>query len=189
MTRLQKVIIAILGLLNIVVIVVLGNIVVWNILQPHTGVLPLGTSPSLSDPQLQNRLGGQVAYCPSTVMTSLPLSLHPVVDWEAQQLTITLHEVYTTTIPPASSAQHLWTAMDAVANALRAGCAPPYTITLIMSAQGRTGPEGISETHHHIVELKGQGVMAWTIGTLSSEALANQSAYRRVKTKTIAHSQ
>ncbi len=187
MTRLQKVVIVILGLLNVVVIVVLGNIVVWNMLQPRAFEDLSGDNGTLvnSSPSFDF-----VDYCPNAVIASLPLSLHPVVDWGTQQhlgvqeLTIALHEVYTTSIPPASSAQYLWTAVDAVAAALRAGCAPPYTVTLVMSAQGRLGPDGIAETHHHIVKLKGQDIMAWTIGTLPNEALASQAAYRQTNSIT-----
>ncbi len=174
MTRLQKVIIVVLGVLNIVVIVVLGNIVVWNMLKPRADVATLETSRAVSDAQRH------VGYCPDTVIASLPLYLHPMVDWEGQQLQIVLQDVYTTTIPPATSVQHLWTAMDAVAAALRAGCAPPSTITLAMRAQGHFGPNGVTEIHHHIAKLKGQDVMAWTVGTLSNEALANQTAYRQI---------
>jgi hypothetical protein len=174
MTRVQKAVLAILGLLNIIVIVILGNIVVWNVLSPQTVPFVTPSSRAISDSQLQ------VAYCPSAVMSSLPLSLHPVVDWEEQQLRISLQDVYTTTIPPTSSAQYLWTAMDAVAAALRAGCAPPQTVTLAMSAYGRLDVEGVLEVHHHIVKLEGQDVMAWTVGTLSNEALANQADYRQI---------
>jgi hypothetical protein len=176
MTRVQKAVLAILGLLNIIVIVVLGNIIVWNMLKPQIEDLPFVTSSShsIADSQLH------VAYCPSAVMTSLPLSLHPVVDWEEQQLSISLQDFYTTTVPPTTSAQHLWTAMDAVAAALRAGCTPPQTVTLAISAYGRLDAEGIAEVHYHIVKLEGQDVMVWTVGALSNEALANQAAYRQV---------
>ncbi len=161
MSRLQKVIVLIFGLLDIGVLIFLGNMIIWQFMTPA--------------PEPPPTLPSQIAPCPQIILDTLPQTFQPAVAWD-QQLHITLHTTYTTTEVPTDSAQHLWTALDAVATSLHAGCPAPYTVTLSITAHS------ISETQHHIARVKGQDILDWTIGNLSSETLAAKAAYRQVDT-------
>jgi hypothetical protein len=164
MTRKQKQILIILGVLDFVVIGALAAIVVRTTIA--TSVAPTVIVQT------------KVARCLQTMMetcNALPAPFNDTasVAWDMTQLNITLHAVYPTATPPPESAQLLWTALDETAAVLKSGCYVPDTITIALTARGN------AETVQYLAQLAGQDVSAWMAGTLSDENLAAQSHFRQ----------
>lgn len=164
MTRKQKRILIILGILDFVVIGVLAAVVIRTI----TAKPP--TPPVVVQAQISPCMQRMLDACE---MLPAPFSNTASVAWDTTQLYITLHATYPTTTPPAESAQLLWTALDELKAVLLSGCYVPDTITIALTAQGST------ETIQYLAQLSGQDVSAWMTGTLPEENLAAQSHFRQ----------
>lgn len=169
MTRKQKRILIVLGVLDFIVIGALAAIVI------HT----ISSTPATPPVVVQ----AQIPACVQTMLnacTALPAPFHntsriggPTVAWDATHLHITLHATYPTAKPPPESAQLLWTALDTVAVVLRSGCSTPEAITIALTAHGN------AETVQYLAQLTGADVTAWMAGTLPEESLAAQSHFRQ----------
>lgn len=167
MTRKQKRILIILGILDFVVIGVLATIVVRTMTAapavPPTPIVIVQT---------------RVSRCIQTMLDTCnalpaPFSDTASVAWDTEQLYITLHAAYASATPPPESAQLLWTALDEMKAVLQSGCYTPETITIALTAHGNT------DTVQYLAQLSGQDVAAWMEETLSEESLAAQSHFRQ----------
>jgi hypothetical protein len=168
MTRKQKQILIILGVLDFIVIGALAAVVVRTIT-----TIPVAPTVIVQT---------QVSRCIQTMMDTCnalpaPFSDTASVSWDTSQLYITLHAVYPTATPPPESAQLLWTALDETAAVLESGCYIPNTVTIALTAHGN------AETVQYLAQLAGRDVSAWMVGTLSEESLAAQSHFRQTFVK------
>lgn len=164
MTRKQKRILIILGILDFVVIGVLAAIVIGTM----TATPP--APPAVVQAQVSPCVQRMLDACQSL---PAPFSSPATVAWDTTQLYITLHAAYSTSTPPPESAQLLWTSLDEIAVVLQSGCYVPETITIALTAHGN------AETVQYLAQLSGQDVAAWMAGTLSEERLAAQSHFRQ----------
>ncbi len=164
MTRKQKHMLIILGVLDFVVIGILAAIVIGAL----TATPP--APPAVVQAQVSPCIQRMLDAC-----TSLPAPFDsPVtVAWDTTQLYITLHAAYPAATPPPESAQLLWTSLDEIAVVLQSGCYVPETITIALTAHGN------AETVQYLAQLSGQDVTAWMAGALSEERLAAQSRFRQ----------
>lgn len=163
MTRTQKLMLLILGVLDLAVIGALAGIVI------HT---------ASQVPALPTVVRVQVSPCAQKLLDAgaalpAPFDSAPTVAWDSAQLYVTLHASYSTGAPPEESAQLLWTALDSIAAVLRDGCAVPQTITIALTAQGET------ETLHYLAQLAGDDIAAWMAGALPEADLAAHSHFRQ----------
>ncbi len=145
-----------LGLVDMLVIGLLGS-VVWQ----HRPQPSLPGQPSF-------------APCEHALLAQLPGYLSPAVSWKAEQLYITFIAQYAGAIPPQSSAQLLWEALDGLAAVERRGCLCPQNVTVVVTAQGA------EETLAHLAQLRGVDVTAWQTGEISPAQLAERATYRLV---------
>lgn len=162
MTRQQKLILVVLGILDIAVIALLGSAVIRS--------LPPAT-PTVSPIALQASPCAQRMIETFTAMPPFDGGV-PTVAWDAHQLSLALDAGYTTPAPPKDSAQLLWTALDGIATSLQAGCTLPETVTVTVIAHGTV------ETHRFLAQLRGADVESWLAGDLSDVALAATARYR-----------
>ena len=167
MTRKQKLILIILGVLDIAVITLLANVVIRS-LSPTPAASPIVVQASPCEQRLIE-----------LAATTPPFTAGiPKVAWNNRQLTIALRVMYSTATPPKDSAQLLWTALDTLAKVVREGCALPETIIITIDAYAET------ETQQFLVQLAGADIKDWLAGVLSEEALAAQAHYRQT---TVSH--
>lgn len=164
MTRKQRYILIILGILDFVVIGVLATVVVRTM--TTTPVKPV----VVVQTRVSRCIQGMLDMC--NALPS-PFSDTATVSWNETQLYITLHATYPTATPPLESAQLLWTALDEMKAVLMSGCYIPETIAIALTARGN------AETVQYLAQLSGQDVAAWIAGTLSEESLAAQSHFRQ----------
>ncbi|HQE92743.1 MAG TPA: hypothetical protein PLH19_08335 [Anaerolineae bacterium] len=163
MTRKQRIVLIILGILDVSVIAALAGSVVHSIRSTPTAPTPAPLYLSACEQSMLNTLAAMPA----------PLGEMPMVAWDEGNLYVSLRAVYPTATPPEESAQLLWTTLDSMATVLRQGCTIPSTITIALTACGQT------ETIHYLAQLAGQDMAAWMAGTLSEEDLAAQSHFRQ----------
>ncbi len=164
MTRKQKHILIILGVLDLVVVGALAIIVV------RTMTATPAAPPSIVQAHVSPCVQRMLESCNAL---PAPFSETATVAWDTTQLYITLHAAYPTATPPSDSAQLLWTALDEMAVVLKSGCYTPETIIIALTAHGN------AETVQYLAQLAGQDVTAWMAGTLSEENLAAQSHFRQ----------
>lgn len=167
MTRKQKHILLILGVLDFIVIGGLAAVIVRTM----TAIPAVPPAPIVI---VQTR----VARCIRTMLNTFntlpaPFSDTASVAWDTEQLYITLHAAYPSATPPPESAQLLWTALDETAVVLESGCYIPDTIIIALTVRGN------AETVQYLAQLSGQDVAAWMAGTLSEENLAAHSHFRQ----------
>ncbi|HQI86695.1 MAG TPA: hypothetical protein PKV20_19160, partial [Anaerolineae bacterium] len=163
MTRKQRLILILLGVLDVSVIALLAGIVIHD-----TRTVPAAPTPTLV----------RISACEQKMLDALagmpaPLSDTPAVAWDEMQLYITLKATYPTATPPEASAQLLWTTLDRLASVLQDECTVPETISIALTAQGTTN------NVHYLAQLAGRDVIAWMEGTLPEEDLAAQSRFRK----------
>jgi hypothetical protein len=171
MTRKQKLILIILGVLNLVVIGALAVII--GRAMTATPTTPPAVVQAQISPCMQ-RILDTVNALPEPFRAA-PRNNAATVAWDTTQLYITLYAVYPSATPPPESAQLLWTALDEVKAVLLSGCYIPDTITIALTAHGN------AETVQYLAQLAGQDVAAWMAGTLSEENLAAQSRFRQTQ--------
>ncbi|MBN1486901.1 MAG: hypothetical protein JW981_04615 [Anaerolineae bacterium] len=159
MTRYQKAMLLVFALLDVAVFVLLGGIALKSMQPPPP------------TPFIQ----AYIEPCPQTVLEALPETLEPRLAWNETELNLGIQVVYTMTTSQDTSAQYLWTVLDAVADSLRAGCTPPTTLTLAVTVQAT------EKAYRHIARLNGLDVLDWTKGNVSDEELAARATYRRVQ--------
>lgn len=168
MTRKQKYILIILGMLDFVVIGALAAIV-------------LHSSPSTPEaPPTDVRV--QISPCAQAMLdvcNTLPEPFNDAatVAWDATQLYVTLQAVYPTT-PPPESAQLVWMVLDEIALILQSGCTTPETVTIALTAHGDAG------SVQYLAQFAGQDIAAWMAGILPEEDLAAQSHFRQTTSST-----
>ena len=169
MTRKQKYILLILGVLDFIVIGTLAAIVVRTMSRtpPAPSVIQM--------PQISPCVQAMLDACNAL---PAPLQDTATVAWDAKQLYITLSAVDTGETPPPESAQLLWTALDEIAAVLQDGCLVPETITIALTVHGN------AETVQYLAQLAGEDVTAWMAGTLPEAKLAAQSHFRQTSTST-----
>ncbi|MGC9395074.1 MAG: hypothetical protein ACP5J4_09480 [Anaerolineae bacterium] len=168
MTRKQKRILIILGVLDFIVIGTLAAIVVRTM-----------SSTPAAPPAVQ----AQVSPCVQAMLDACnalpaPFQDTATVAWDTKQLYITLSAVYTGETPPPESAQLLWTALDEIATVLQGGCLVPETVTIALTAHGN------AETVQYLAQLAGEDLTAWMAGMLPEAELAAQSRFRQTSTST-----
>lgn len=161
MTRKQKIVLLILGVLDIGVIAALAGIVIHS-MRP-TPVTPTPITLSACEQNMLNALAAMPA----------PLTDAPSVAWDNAHLYVTLHIAYHSATPPEESAQVLWTALDSMAAVLRDDCAIPPAITIALTAQGE------AQTIHYLAQISGQDVADWMAGTLAEQDLAARAHFRQ----------
>lgn len=166
MTRKQKLILIVLGVLDLVVIGVLAAVVFRTMPSAPAPAAPPDVVQAQFSPCMQKMLDACDAL-------PAPFSDTATVAWDTTQLYITLDARYPTATPPPESAQLLWTALDELSAVLLSGCYIPETITIALTAHGSVG------TGQYLAQLAGQDVAAWMAGTLSEESLAAQSHFRQ----------
>jgi len=166
MTRKQKRILIVLGMLDLVVIGVLATVIVRTMPSAPAPAAPPDVVQAEFSPCMQRMLDA----CDTL---PAPFSDTATVAWDTTQLYITLDARYPSPTPPPASAQLLWMALDEVKAVLLSGCYIPETITIALTAHGNT------ETMQYLAQLSGQDVAAWMAGTLSEESLAAQSHFRQ----------
>jgi len=157
MTRRQKSILLILGILDIAVITLLASVVLRN-LPPAPNVSPINVQASPCEQQLVAALTDPPPFAEGI----------PRVAWNDQQLDIALQ-----VRPSTDSPQHLWTVLDIIAEVARADCALPATVTIAINAHSET------ETQQFLAQLPGDAIEGWLTGALSEENLAAQAHYRQ----------
>lgn len=153
MERWKKLVLLALGVVDIAVVGVLGYIV-WQTQQPQPTPTP------------------SFAPCAQLVLDQLPGHLSPTATWTAERLDLRLTAWYEVPRPPRSSGQLLWTALDALPEAVRVGCTLPSKIVVVVTGHGTQATVG------HIAELDGEDIMAWSQGQLDEEVLAKRGDYR-----------
>ena len=173
MTRKQKLILIILGVLDFIVISALIAIVV------HTS----NTRAIHSIPAASPNVQAQLSPCTRAMLETcaalpLPFDNAPAVAWDATHLYVTLRATYPAATPPQESAQLLWTALDAIAAVLQNGCTTPETITIALAAYGN------AESVQYLAQFAGSDVAVWVEGTLPEDALAAQSRFRQTRIST-----
>jgi hypothetical protein len=165
MTRKQKIVLIVLGVLDVGVIAALAGIVIHSMRPTPAAPTPVPAYLSACEQSMLDAL----ATMPAS------LSETPIVAWDDAHLYVTLQAVYPTATPPDESAQLLWMALDSIAAVLLDGCTVPPTITIALTAQGQT------ETTHYLAQLAGQDMTAWMAGTLPEADLAAQSHFRQTR--------
>lgn len=150
MTRQQKGILLVLGILNIIIFILVGSIVLPDILAPSPPIVITVTA------------------CEQNLLAAFPLAQHPASTWTAQQLTLRLS---TPGPPEPESAQQLWMALDTLATIFQEGCPIPETVVIAITV-------GIEAPHQHQAQFSGGDIAAWIDGTLSEADLAARSRYR-----------
>ncbi len=156
----RKRILLLLGVLDLVVIAVLG----WYAWQLRQSEPPLA-------PELY-------AACSQSLLETLPSHLSPTVTWKQRVLYVRLTARYPTSTPPPSSAQLLWVVLDALKPLANADCLFPNEVVIVITAQSE------AETHGHLIRLYGPDVADWAAGTLSEEELVKRGIYRDNATAT-----
>jgi hypothetical protein len=168
MTRKQKRILIILGVLDFIVIGALATIVIRT-------MAPTPTPP----PVIQTRISPCVqAMLDACNALPVPFQNPATVAWDARQLYITLSAVYPEETPPPESAQLLWTVLDEIVVVLQDGCLVPETVTIALTVHGN------AETVQYLAQLAGQDITAWMAGTLPEAELAAQSHFRQTSAST-----
>ncbi len=162
MTRLQKLILVILGILDVAVIALLASVVIQN-LPPTPTMSPIVVQASPCTHRLVELFSAATSFADGI----------PIVAWDDQQLALSLRVVHPAATPPEDSAQHLWTALDTIAKIAPEGCPLPETVTIAINAHGE------SETHQFLVQLAGADIENWLAGNLTEEALATRARYRQ----------
>ena len=153
MKRWQKRLLLALGIVDLVVVGILG-FVTWKMQQPEP----------IPEPYL--------APCANLLLERLPAHLSPAVSWTADRLDVRLTAWYDVPNPPSGSAQLLWMTLDALSETTSAGCPPPPEVILAITARGTEATFG------HIVELRGDDVAAWEAGLIEEEMLVERGRYR-----------
>lgn len=161
MTKQQRKILIILGILNLLVIGGMAGVVFTNMApRPQATATPFQQNP-----------------CITTLFDKLPPEIASrQVAWDSQRIELKLYLVYGVGTPPEGSVQYLWTGLESVAATLRTeGCeATPSTVTVFVMAQGQ------SATQHHVAQVDGEKLQAWSEGALSDTELAEIVLYRKV---------
>ncbi|MBN2390433.1 MAG: hypothetical protein JXR84_06905 [Anaerolineae bacterium] len=168
MTRKQKRILIILGVLDFIVIGALATIVIRTM------------SPTPAPPPVVQTRISRCVQAMLDAYNDLPLPVQDpaTVAWDTQQLYITLSVSYPAETPPPDSAQLLWTVLDEVAAVFQGGCLVPETITIALTVHGNV------ETVQYLAQLAGQDITAWMAGTLPEAELAAQSHFRQTSAST-----
>ncbi len=177
MTRKQKYILIILGVLDFIVIGALIAIVI-HAMSPTSPAAPSVVQAQIS-PCTQAMLDACAAL--PAPFDGAPWNASKgaaTVAWDDAQLYITLRAVYPAATPSPESAQLLWTALDAIAAVLQSGCPAPEAVTIALTVHGN------AETTQYLAQLAGQDLAAWIAGTLPEEILAAQSHFRQTSTPT-----
>lgn len=156
MTRQQKWILLVLGIVNLGVLVGVGGIVLHDLYTPLSIIAPLT---------------GEASVCEQQVLAVFSPALRPTVAWTSRQLTLQLQVAAS---PQPDSAQYLWLALDTLAPILRDACAPPETVILAVSV----GTEGAA--HRHLAQFSGEDLAAWGGGSLSEADLTARARYRHI---------
>ncbi|MCD4738321.1 MAG: hypothetical protein K8R89_03565 [Anaerolineae bacterium] len=157
----KKRLLLLLGLVDVLVVGLLGGVVWRSWPRPGSPVQP------------------SFAPCEHTLLAQLPGYLSPAVSWKAERLYVTFIAQYASEIPPQSSAQLLWEALDGLAAVGRRGCPLPPDVTVVVTAQGQADAIG------HLAQLRGVDVTAWLAGEISQAQLAARAAYRQVGRATL----
>ena len=158
MTQPQKRILRLLGLATITII---GILITAVIITTRTTSQTAPSEPA------------QIPKCLQIVLETLPPTASRSITWNENVLQLTIRVRYTTSSPPADSAQHLWEAFDSIATALQHRCPAPETINIAVTAQTAT------TTHRHQAQISGKTVAAWANGDLSEAEMAETVKYRR----------
>ncbi len=152
MSTMQKRILMLLALADLLVIGGLGWVVWSNLHPPAPTPAPIPTS------------------CPQRLLAALPPRLSPAVSWEGDRLLVQLTAYYTAASPPEQAPQLLWTALDGLREAA-AGCPLPPRVILHLTAIGEETSEGYE------VALLGNDLLAWMEGEIGDETLAARARY------------
>jgi hypothetical protein len=163
MTRKQKRILIILGVLDFIVIGALATIVIRT-------MSPTPAAPPVVQTQISPCVQAMLDACNAL---PAPFQYAATVAWDTKQLYITLSAAYPTETPPPESAQLLWTVLDEIATVLQDGCLVPETVTIALTVHGNV------KTVQYLAQLAGQDVAAWMAGTLPEAELAAQSHFRQ----------
>ncbi len=163
MTRRQKLILIILGILDVAVIALLGSAVVRSLPPTTPTVSPIAVQISPCEQKMLETFSTTPPFADGV----------PTVAWSNKQLHLSLHVAYKASVPPEDSAQYLWTALDSIAEIVQEGCTLPEKVTISIIAQGE------AETHQFLVQLAGSDIKGWLAGALSDEALAALAHYRQ----------
>ncbi len=167
MTRKQKLILIIFGIVDLGVMMALAGIILRT---SHAYPAP----PTLTPTPLTAHT--YISACEQNVLDTFaqtPVGETPAVAWDATQLYVTLKVVYPTTAPPTESVQLLWTALDNLVPPLSDGCPLPSTIIIALTAQGTLS------TTSYLVQFDGEDFAAWMAGTLAEADLAAQARFRQ----------
>ena len=153
MTVRQRIILIVLGVLDLAVIAALATVVVTQSAAPP---MPTAPAPIPVDPCVDALLQAMAGTAGTAT-----------VAWTAQSAQIT---VYTeaTAEPPE---QRLWDLLDELPAPLPSICPVPETVTLHLAPSG----EGI-----HTAQLEGRALAAWLAGATSDAELAGTSRYRAI---------
>ena len=168
MTRKQKRILIILGVLDFIVIGALAAVVIRT-------MAPTPAAPPVIQAQVSPCVQAMLDACNAL---PAPFRNDAAVAWNAQQLYVTLSAAYPAATPPPESPQLLWMALDEMATVLRGKCLVPETITVALTVHGN------AETVQYLAQLAGEDVVAWMAGTLPETELAAQSHFRQTSTST-----
>lgn len=157
MTRKQKGVLLILGMLNLIVILGVGSIILHDAWQTISAPPPplVMVTPTACEQQL---------------LAAFPATMHPASTWTQQQLMVQLALAES---PGPENAQHLWAVLDTLAAIFQEDCPVPETVVIAVSV-------GSEIQHRHLVQLSGTDIAAWLAGDLSEDALAAQSRYRHI---------
>lgn len=153
MTVRQRIILIILGILDLAVIAALTTVVVTQSSAPST---PTAPAPITFSP------------CVDTLLQAMSgTSGTATVTWTAQSAQITVH-TETAVEPPE---QHLWDLLDELPAPLPSICPVPEIVTLHLVPSG----ESI-----HTAQFEGRTLTAWLAGATSDTELAGASRYRTI---------
>lgn len=161
MTKQQKQILIILGIVNLLVIGGMAGVVFYK-MTPHTQATP---TPFQQNP------------CITALLDKLPPEVSSrQVAWDSRRIELKLYLTYGVETPPEGSAQYLWVGLESIAATLRTeGCeTTPPVVTVFVIAQGQGAPL------RHVVQVDGENLQAWSEGILSDAELAEIALYRRI---------
>jgi hypothetical protein len=152
MTNRQKLILIVLGVLDLIVI---AGLVIIVVRQTRQIARPAVTLP-LDDPCAEALLSAMVTTDRAVTVAWSPDVAHLTVDLTAERR-------------DTPGEQHLWIILDAIPAPLPASCPVPETI--LLSVQVPSGGR-------HTVQIDGEDLANWLAGVHSDEDLVNRARYR-----------
>ena len=120
MTGKQKLILLAFAIADIAVIVLLGSVVLSSLPSPAPTLSPVQVQASLCEERAANLFPRSDASSIAVVASQ--------VAWSQDQLILALTADYPTKVPPAESAQVLWSVLDNLASLFDEACPVPQTV-------------------------------------------------------------